>query len=364
MSENSKIEWCDHTFNPWEGCTAVGPGCDNCYAEARNLRFNGGQAINWGTGAPRRRTSEANWRLPLKWEKSAFWFMECNACGSRGESKGHVCQHCHSTDMKEARPRVFCASLADVFDNEVPAQWRLDLFELIRATPHLDWLLLTKRIGNATRMLPEKFSPATHPNVWIGATVVNQAEADRDIQKLLAVPAARRFLSIEPMLGPVDLGRVFATCSDERSSLGCDCSTGHMNALTGVARCGRTGERYVDFPGVDWVICGGESGPHARPMHPDWPRSLRDQCAAAGVPFLFKQWGEWEDAAPITGVRFGDELRRGTVQHLHAAGNPEGYFRRGDAYVRRVGKKAAGRLLDGREHNGFPGSAATGGTQA
>lgn len=344
MSANTKIEWCDHTFNPWEGCTAVSPGCDHCYAEARNLRFNGGQAINWGPGAPRRRTSDAAWRQPVRWNRQAAvaqgsWDL---AVLTHGEAellkRGFI---------KPARPRVFCASLADVFDNQVPAEWRAELFYLITKTPHLDWLLLTKRIGNAREMMRDamaEIDPLAEavlplPNIWIGATVANQAEADRDIPKLLAVPAARRFLSIEPMLGPVDLGRVFATCSDDRSSLGCDCSAGHMNALTGMARCGRTGERYVDFPGVDWVICGGESGPHARPMHPDWVRSLRDQCAAAGVPFLFKQWGEW---SPWTGGEHPP------AQEEH----PFGWIAK--APMAKVGKKRAGRLLDGREHNEFP----------
>ena len=135
MSENTKIEWCDHTFNPWEGCQHAGPGCDGCYAEARNARFGGGTAPNWGPGAPRRRTSAANWALPKRWNAQAAAFMA---------------QH-------GRRQRVFCASLADVFDNAVDPQWRDDLFELIAATPNLDWLLLTKRIGNVGNMLPVPF---------------------------------------------------------------------------------------------------------------------------------------------------------------------------------------------------------------
>jgi protein gp37 len=123
MSANSKIEWTDHTFNPWEGCQKVGPGCDNCYAEARNARFGGGQAVNWGPGAPRRRTSIANWQKPLAWNRAHAAFL-----AEHGR-----------------RQRVFCASLADVFDNAVDPAWRADLFQLIEATPELDWLLLTKR---------------------------------------------------------------------------------------------------------------------------------------------------------------------------------------------------------------------------
>ena len=325
MSANSKIEWCDHTFNPWEGCQKVGPGCDHCYAEARNARFSGGQALNWGPGAPRRRTSAANWRLPLKWNAQA-------------QDEGR-------------RFRVFCASLADVFDNEVPAEWRQDLFELIRSTPHLDWLLLTKRIGNAEAMIRAAlanmdigysvpFAAWPWPNVWIGATVVNQEEADRDIPKLLAVPARVRFLSIEPMLGPIDLR-----------------GTGAFKmATTAIGAATNTGWHQV---GVHWVIAGGESGPGARPMHPDWARSLRNQCAAAGVPFLFKQWGEWgpdwegaETCGNCGETKFDainslGECGRCGVDDWQAAATPLDK-------LRRVGKKAAGRLLDGVQHDGFP----------
>ena len=184
--ENTNIEWATHTFNPWEGCQHAGPGCDNCYAEARNKRFGGGVAVNWGPGAPRRRTSAANWRKPLAWNANHDAFFA---------EYGH-------------RQRVFCSSLADVFDNAVDPAWRADLFELIAKTPNLDWLLLTKRIGNVGNMLPVPFDFDKHyPNVWLGATIVNQIEADRDIPKLLDVPVAKRFLSMEPLLGPVNLWR-------------------------------------------------------------------------------------------------------------------------------------------------------------
>jgi protein gp37 len=153
MAENSKIEWTNHTFNPWEGCQKVGPGCDHCYAEARDQRFTGGK--HWGPGAPRRRTSPANWNQPLRWNKLAQ----------------------HNAERGLPRPRVFCASLADVFDNAVPTGWRDDLWALIASTPHLDWLLLTKRPGNIAAMLPPSWG-AGWPNVWLGCTVVNQTEAD------------------------------------------------------------------------------------------------------------------------------------------------------------------------------------------
>lgn len=270
MAENTKIEWADHTFNPWEGCQKVGPGCDHCYAETRNARFAGGTAINWGPGAPRRRTSDANWRMPLKWNREA--------------------------ERTGVRPRVFCASLADVFDNEVDPAWRADLFRLIADTRNLDWLLLTKRVGNVMKManevadMPRLGSHTGHliahqwrngsppKNVWLGATVVNQEEADRDIPKLLAVPAAKRFLSIEPLLGAIDLGL-------------CDCDNGSVAAPGGTGgvtcpKCSGNGGRTLD-----WIIAGSESGSGARrdPNMVSWVASLRDQCVNAGVAFLWKQ---------------------------------------------------------------------------
>jgi protein gp37 len=307
MSENSKIEWTDHTFNPWEGCQKVGPGCDHCYAETRNARFGGGQAVNWGPGAPRRRTSASNWTLPLRWNAQADAF---------------AAQH-------GRRQRVFCASLADVFDNAVDPAWRADLFALIAATPNLDWLLLTKRIGNARSMSQmamgaigcmHKPLPA---NVWLGATVVTQAEAVRDIPKLLAVPARVRFLSMEPLLGPVSLR--WSAAFPESAPYTAQKPGGTTNHFDGLRQ-------------IDWVIVGGESGPGARPMSPDWARRIRDQCAAAGVPFLFKQWGEW---IPMLGQAEGVPVREKVT-------TPDGWV------MGHAGKKAAGRLLDGQQHDGVP----------
>jgi len=228
---------------------------------------------------------------------------------------------------------VFCASLADWLDNEVPIEWLVDLFDLIRRTPNLDWLLLTKRIGNwrgrltlAMESLLAGDSCGTKEcydqvrwneawlndrppaNVWIGSTMIDRAEMLRDAEKLAHVSAAVRFWSIEPMLG--DFGVIPA----------------HL------------------MP--NWIIAGGESGPHARPMHPNWVRSLRDQCEAAGVPFLFKQWGEW--APPeVCGqdVPRALALRTGEGAHIFPGDLQQ---------MGRIGKKAAGRKLDGIEHNGFP----------
>lgn len=364
MSANTKIEWADHTFNPWIGCTKVSPGCDNCYAKAEwdDRRH---RAV-WGPGQPRSRTK--TWGDPEKWNKQAF--CECMSCHWRGPkadatfvrnpagfhppiAQALVCPSCKQVaTLKTTRARVFCASLADVFDNEVPPEWRADLFDLIVTTPHLDWLLLTKRIGNVVGMLPPLVNPfdKIFPNVWIGATIVNQAEADRDIPKLLAVPAAKRFLSMEPLLGPVNLadisdGHADSTIPREYWEEGFDTedsppAVGH-NCLSG-ERWQRFGDWTEHGPRIDWVIVGGESGPGARPMHPDWARSLRDQCQAAGVAFLFKQWGEW---LPLDGM--DPELRIRTENHPWQR-------MEGTRGVVKVGKKAAGRLLDGRTWDGVP----------
>lgn len=308
MADTTAIEWADSTFNPWIGCTRVGPGCDHCYAAvstpARTL------GIEWGPHAERRRTSDSNWKQPKAWER----------------------QHADFFAQHGRRRRVFCASLADVFDNQVPVQWRMDLFSLVAETPHLDWLILTKRIGNVMPMCSgdSLMFDVLGRNVWLGATVVTQAEADRDIPKLLAVPARVRFLSIEPMLGPINLHRI-------NLAAGLD-----LCALRGLERPHGSAAYPSPLGRIDWVIAGGESGPRARPMHPDWARRLRDQCAAAGVPFLFKQHGEW---APLDGM--DPELRIQTENHPWQRMD-------GTRGVVRVGKRAAGRLLDGRTHDDFP----------
>ncbi|WP_407971406.1 phage Gp37/Gp68 family protein [Burkholderia pyrrocinia] len=366
MSENSKIEWTDHTFNGWEGCQKVGPGCDHCYAETRNARFAGGTAVNWGPGAQRRRTSAANWRKPLAWNAQPF--VECVACRWRGARRNSVrrgpndllwemCPSCGAVDFTPARARVFCSSLSDWLDNQVDVAWLVDLLDLWRKTPNLDKLALTKRIGNwRTRLEAARDHAFNHrrdelhewisawldgqppADVWLGATIVNQAEADRDIPKLLDVPARVRFLSMEPLLGPVDLTSI---------PWG-----GHrVSVLQGWSS---------PEHGLHWVIVGGESGHGARPMHPDWARSLRDQCAAAGVAFHFKQHGEWapgsgdfgagqfETAAVARDGRVAPGGHRVEDYPLGAA-SADGW-----AMVHRAGKRAAGRLLDDRMHDEFP----------
>jgi protein gp37 len=311
MAENSKIEWTHHTFNPWVGCTKVSPACDHCYAEGWAKRSG---MVQWGAHAERRRTTESNWRQPLKWNAEA--------------------------ERLGVRYRVFCASLADVFDNAVPAQWRADLFRLIAETPNLDWLLLTKRIGNVASMLGDYKTVPLLPNIWIGASIVNQEEADRDIPKLMRVRAVKRFLSMEPLLGAVDLSQWLDIIQYEDGAPWGRRNIGQLHDM------------------LDWVIVGGESGTGARPMHTAWAQALRDQCHAAGVPFLFKQWGEWRE--PLAGEEFDTSMGRaakppafilsetGTV---HCFENER--IVNGKAVIK-VGKKTAGRLLDGREWNEVP----------
>lgn len=362
MGEDTNIEWCDHTFNPWEGCAKVSPGCANCYAEARNARFGGGTAPNWGKGAPRRRTSKDNWKLPLKWNRDAEYVLFHWNEGNLG-------------DLPEPhRPRVFCASLADWLDDEVPAAWLADLLVLIHSTPNLDWLLLTKRPENwESRMMaalewidesepaftwlaqwvnglplrPVPSGPIAPGNVWIGTTVEDQARADQRIPELLKIPAKVRFLSCEPLLGALDLANMVREDGGGEhhySALECDVDP---------ADDGEWGGRTVN-----WVICGGESGPKARPMHPDWARFLRDQCAAASVPFLFKQWGEWlpeldaDRDDPDGRADYAGMKRKGGVV-LNLTGGC-GFHGERVHMMAKVGKKAAGRVLDGVEHNGFP----------
>lgn len=273
MSANTSIEWCDHTFNPWIGCTKVSPACDHCYAEVSTPSRTMG--VVWGPKAERHRTSPGNWAMPLRWNAQAEAFQA---------------QH-------GRRQRVFCASLADVFDNAVSSKWRSDLLDLIDSTPNLDWLLLTKRVGNVASMLHD-VGPRTiqhgagfevrtglPPNVWLGATIANQEEADRDIPKLLAVPARVRFLSMEPLLGPVQLETIYNTNLGEGQP--------YLHPLSGAVSDGHGDVCSIE--GIDWVIVGGESGHHARPMDVEWARSLQQQCKAAGTAFFMKQMGGTRD---------------------------------------------------------------------
>jgi protein gp37 len=254
--ENSKIEWTHHTFNPWIGCAKVSPGCAHCYAETlMDTRYG---RVKWGKGQPRSRTSAANWRKPRQWNKAAEGAKE--------------------------RPRVFCASLADWLDDEVPIQWLAELMDLIRETPNLDWLLLTKRPQNFDRLadamihaeqdtrywLAEWSGGEAPHNVWVGTTVEDQQRVDERIPHLVGIPAVVRFLSCEPLLEEIDLSGVFG---------------GPYVGLPGDVVV-----PYYNF-GIDWVIVGGESGPGARPIKQEWVLKIRDLCDKAQVAFFFKQWG-------------------------------------------------------------------------
>lgn len=366
------ISWCDFTFNPWIGCQKVSPACKHCYAEELTNRFGGDFS---GT---RKLTSDAYWREPSKWNREA-----------EGASE---------------RPRVFCASLADVFEDwngpivdhrggrlrvspvgawvsagplgsETDMQRMSDdfcdvtmndvrqrLFALIDATPNLDWLLLTKRPENIKRMIniirldggttgriPEfDIDTPAHPyfrrNVWLGTTCENQEQADKRIPELLKCRdlSPVLFLSCEPLLGPVDLTKVEVPEHADRLRRPWDIEGYKFNALQE-----HDEDRFHQGPAtINWVIVGGESGPNARPTHPEWARSLRDQCQAAGVAFHFKQWGEYVPGDHDS-VKFGDDHKTTLPWHSPDFGNDL-------TPMVRVGKSRAGRLLDGREWNEVP----------
>ena len=227
MAQQSGINWTDASFAPWRGCQAVSPACLSCYSESIHKRA--GWSRTWGPHGTRERTSPDYWRQPLAWDRKA-------------EATGQPI-------------RVFCSHLSDWADNQAPDAWRADLWALIRATPNLTWMMLTKRASLVARYLPPDWGDGW-PHVWMGATIEDQAEADRRLPQLLAVPAAIRWASCEPLLEPINL-----------------------SPWLGPDRLG-------------FVIVGGESaGRAARPMHPAWARSLRDQCAAAGSAYWFKQTG-------------------------------------------------------------------------
>lgn len=313
MAENSAISWTTHTWNPWMGCTKVSPACDGCYAEALMDKRYG--KVQWGPHGERVRTGARTWNDPKRWQRQA-------------EKDG-------------SRPFVFCASLADIFDNQVPADWRREAFDVMRATPNLVYLLLTKRPQNIVKMAGEV--GGLPGNAAIGTTVEDQKRADQNVFHLIrakyALKPAFAFLSCEPLLGPIEV---------------------------------------EDITEIDWVITGGETdqgGHKARPTHPNWFRSLRDQCARYGIPFHHKQNGEWADYETVGGngwefTRDRDGRRYGRIlagyvgssapmfdgrefetafpwpeKSIHWTANP---------CMVKVGKHLSGRRLDGVEHNGFP----------
>lgn len=312
MGKNTSIEWTDHSFSPWLGCEKIRPACANCYAAGWAKRA--GRPELWN--GERMRTSDAYWQQPLKWHKAI----------PEGQTQ-----------------TVFSAQLADVFDNKATPAWRDDFWELIRATPRLTWLLLSKRIGNAPRMLPPDWGDG-YPNVYLGSTIGDRKDLEHDAAKLKAIPARVHFWSAEPLLE--DLGLIPQDLLPE------------------------------------WVICGFESGPKARPPHPDLARNLRDQCVTAGVPFLFKQWGEWwpycqmphgwldERFETFSHEDWGIRDRRvnrfldshavvtypdgaESLTHQQSIETPNA-FRAGAMTCLKVGTKVSGRLLDGMLWDEYP----------
>ncbi len=280
MGKNSTIEWTDHTFNPWWGCTKISPGCTNCYAETWAKRV--GKKV-WGDTSPRRFFSDKHWAEPLNWNEDA-------------------------KSLKRRR-RVFCASMADVFEGRRDLdEERERLWELIENTPNLDWLLLTKRPENIGQRVP--WRKEWPPNVWLGTTVEDQERATERLPLLLRYPARTRFLSCEPLIGPLDLSRWLMKSSRLHP--------------------------------IDWVIAGGESGANARPMLPGWALRLRDQCGTASVPFHFKQWGHW---APVQAAEMGNSK---AAQRFwdEVLGR--------EVFMEAKGKREAGRHLDGKTWDEVP----------
>lgn len=342
MSDNTSIEWCDSTWNPVTGCTEVSPGCDHCYAKTFAERWRGtpGHYFEHGFDVQLRPDKLDQ---PLRWRRPR---------------------------------RIFVNSMADLFHDAVPDEYIAKVFAIMLLAQRHTFQVLTKRHGRMrsllnshafwTRVLYEALDPelpagdrdglqlSLHylPNVWLGVSTEDQRWADIRIPALLDTPAAVRFISAEPLLGPIDLTP--CNCHGDQTS---GCARHNFGSLTDVQREARA----LHFPGIDWVIVGGESGPGARPMHPDWARGLRDQCTAAGVPFLFKQHGEYVEATePVPSDRWltGEGITHDEPWRPDQIGAPAGKWSPyPDVVMRRVGKKRAGRELDGRTWDQYPGVA-------
>ena len=338
MADNTKIEWTDATWNPVTGCSVVSPGCTNCYA----MKLAGTRL--------RHHPSRAG--LTVDTKAGPVWTGEVRL------NEGWLDQ-----PLRWRRPRrIFVCAHGDLFHELVPEAWIDRVFAVMALAPQHTFQVLTKRsrrmrdylrgINQDQYLGINRFGVAALatglrgpagslpswplPNVWLGVSVEDQARADQRIPDLLATPASVRFVSAEPLLGAIDLTAIRRTRAD-----------GFMRPLDG------------RFRRIDWVIAGGESGPGARPMHPNWPRSLRDQCQAAGVPFFFKQWGEWEPIGPMGSSTCSDMLS--TISGDNIAGIladgrlvERGCEEAADWIVHRVGKSRAGRILDGREWSEMP----------
>jgi len=323
MGEQTEIRWTNHTLNFWWGCLKVSPGCTNCYAETFSKRV--GRNI-WGPAQTTERwRTKGPWQDCLKWDKQA--------------------------ERDGVRRKVFCQSMSDFFEvHPQVTSWRWHALRILEEFTSLDVQLLTKRIENVTQMVPDSWLKNWPSHIWIGTSVENQEYADKRIPELLKIPAAVRFLSVEPLLGPVDLWPAKYPWPNNGPGLGSAFAWGQ---------------------GVNWVIVGGESGPKARPMHPQWARDLRDQCVEAGVPYFFKQWGSW-----IPGSQLGDlpeEVKdklyasKVSPQWMDRTGKFDPEFFPRDGFIpnawedgwdlmSNVGKEKAGHLLDGVEWSLFPDS--------
>lgn len=345
MADSTGIEWADATWNPIVGCSIVSPGCTHCYA----MRF-------------------AHARLARN-PKTPHYAGATHAVNGNAVWTGKVApapDHVLSQPLRWKRPRrIFVNSMGDLFHEDVPGAWIDDVYRVMQGAPQHTFLILTKRAQRMrdyhVKLCAEVNAQATRaavglpdfplPNVWLGVSCEDQARADERVPLLLDTPAAVRFVSAEPLLGPIDLSGIMSPPSWVYQPL-----KGHrfdpMDASAG--------ERKEQTARLDWVIAGGESGKGARPMHPDWARAIRDQCARAGVPFFFKQWGEFAPAGyrdAETGVPFlkvsGDPRTEPVVLANPDELNPERRLR-GAVNMKRVGKRASGRTLDGAEHNALP----------
>ncbi|MEW6121606.1 MAG: phage Gp37/Gp68 family protein [Pseudomonadota bacterium] len=354
MADQSHIEWTDATWNPVVGCSITSPGCTNCYAMPMARRIEAMQPGSHYAGTTKVVNGKPVWT------------------GKLALAPHHIL----TQPLRWRRPRrIFVNSMGDLFHEDVPDEWIDQVFRVMALTPHHTYQALTKRSArmraylsqlvcgdgyrpyvrrpgwaaadprdrDAVLLLPDGQTWPL-PNVWLGVSTEDQRRADERVPDLLATPAAVRFVSAEPLLGPLNLFSLNERCG-ERGTI-----TDWHDALRGL-RFGPTQETTAK---LDLVIVGGESGPRARPMHPDWARSLRDQCRGAGVPFFFKQWGEW---APRRAAAVEDlfDARRTLIVRTDGS-NTTGLMAYDEtAWVMdRVGKRTAGRLLDGIEHNAMP----------
>lgn len=371
MADKTGISWTDATWNPIVGCSVVSPGCTNCYAQSQAARI-----IRCSAGAGRATHYEGT--------------VQPSKAGPVWTGKVALAPDSIMTQPLRWRKgrRIFVNSMGDLFHEAVPDEWIDRAFAIMALAPQHTYQVLTKRstrmreyLADASRLhrvVDAAFEfdldillcgPWGSPpddikgrrvdlgawplaNVWAGVTAEDQARADERIPDLLATPAALRFVSVEPMLGPVDLRNVSPTDRDE------------LDALSGFDY-----DQSIAGPRLDWVIAGGESGPGARPMHPDWVRWLRGQCAAAAVPFFFKQWGEYRevetpaeliaDDSERADELFNRAVNPSFIQHdgTHIRSRDDLPWNEDNAarLIERIGTARAGHLLDGREHHEFPG---------